>query len=218
MTDQPTRVGLISDIHGNAVALAAVLEDMGSVDALVCAGDIVGYCPSPGRCLAMVRNRDIPTVEGNHDRAVLRGRPDGSGDEYARRTLSEDALAWLEQLPRERLLFGGLVKVVHDHPDERDRYTLPAAFDPLLLDDEDVLVLGHTHIQHAEVFDEGIVVNPGSVGQPRDRRPDAAYAIVHLGSLSVDLRRVEYDVELVQQRIKESSISDYNAQRLTQGP
>lgn len=216
MTTQPTRVGLISDIHGNAVALEAVLEDMGTVDALVCAGDIVGYGPSPGACLDIVRNREIPTVAGNHDRAVVRGQPYESGDEYAQQTLSEAALAWLSELPRERLLFDGSLKVIHDHPTERDRYTMPDAFEPTLLDSEDILVLGHTHIQHAAVFDEGIVVNPGSVGQPRDGNPDAAYALVDVDDLSVTLRRVEYDVDRVQQRIKATNIADWNAQRLTQ--
>lgn len=216
MTEQPTRIGLISDIHGNAVALEAVLEDMGDVDAVVCAGDIVGYGPSPGTCLKTVRGREIPTVTGNHERAVVSGQPYESGDEYASQTLSEDAIQWLNDLPRERLLFDDRLKVVHDHPEDRNRYTYPADFDPRLLSGEDVLVLGHTHIQHAEVFGEGIVVNPGSVGQPRDGDPDAAYAIVDLDELSVDLRRVPYEIERVQQRIADTSISPHNGQRLTQ--
>ncbi|MFC6721580.1 metallophosphoesterase family protein [Halobacteriaceae archaeon SHR40] len=216
MTDESTRVGLISDVHGNAVALEAVLDDMGAVDTVVCAGDIVGYGPSPEECLDTVRGRDIPTVEGNHERAVVAGRPYESGDRYAWKTLSESDLQWLEARPRERLLFDGRLKVVHDHPDERNRYTIPEAFDPALLDGEDVLVLGHTHIQHAEVFDEGIVVNPGSVGQPRDGDPDAAYAIVDLDELTVDLRRVSYDIERVQQRIRDAGIAEHNAERLAQ--
>lgn len=216
MSPAATRVGLLSDIHGNAVALEAVLEDMGAVDAIVCAGDTVGYGPSPGPCVETVRDRELPTVQGNHDRAVVNGRPYESGDQYASRNLSEETLKWLDSLPRERLLFDGRLKIVHDHPDERDRYTIPAEFDPVLLEDEDVLVLGHTHVQHAEVYDEGIVVNPGSVGQPRDGNPDAAYAIVDLDKLSVDLRRVPYNIDRVQDRIEAAGISEYNARRLRQ--
>jgi putative phosphoesterase len=215
MTDQPARIGLISDIHGNAVALEAVLEDMPTVDALVCAGDVVGYGPSPEACLDILRDRDVPTVMGNHDRSVVQGRPFESGDKYAWEHLPDAAIQWLSELPREQLLFDDRLKVVHDHPVEQDRYTPPSEFDPTLLADEDVLVLGHTHIQHTEVFDEGIIVNPGSVGQPRDQKPDAAYAIVDLAASTVDLRRVPYDVERVQQRIEATSISNHNGQRLT---
>lgn len=217
MTDQQTRIGLISDIHANAVAFEAVLDDMPAVDALVCAGDVVGYGPSPGQCIELIRERDMPTVEGNHDRAVVNGQPIESGDQYANLTLSDEKQAWLQALPRDRLLFDNRLKVVHDHPEERNRYTPPAAFDPILVGDEDVLVLGHTHIQHAEVFDDGIVVNPGSVGQPRDKNPDAAYAVVDLDTLSVDLHRVSYDIEAVQRRIGDTSIDRYNASRLANG-
>ena len=216
MSTETTRVGLLSDTHGNAVALEAVLEDIGSMDAIVCAGDTVGYGPSPGQCVKMVRDRELPTVRGNHDRAVVRGQPYESGDQYASRNLSNEALEWLETLPRKRLLFDDRLKVVHDHPDEQGRYTIPAEFDPVLLTDEDVLVFGHTHIQHAEVYKKGIVVNPGSVGQPRDGNPEAAYAIVDLDKRSVDLRRVSYDIDRVQKRIKAAGIAEHNARRLRQ--
>jgi putative phosphoesterase len=217
MSEQPTRIGLLSDIHGNAVALEAVLDDMRDVDAVVCAGDIVGYGPSPAQCIESIRELEIATVKGNHDRAVVYGQPYESGDQYASLTLSEEKVDWLAGLPRERLLFDGRLKVVHDHPEERNRYTIPAAFAPSLLDDEDVLVLGHTHVQHAEIFDEGIVVNPGSVGQPRDNNSDAAYAVVDLDTLSVDLHRVSYDIGAVQRRIEDTSIDNRNANRLANG-
>ncbi len=115
MTTEATRIGLLSDIHANAVALNAALDDIEPVDALVCAGDIVGYGPSPQTCIDMVREREIPTVVGNHDREVVRGMTWESGDEYARRVLSADDIAWLGELPRELRLFDERVKIVHDH-------------------------------------------------------------------------------------------------------
>lgn len=217
MSNRPARIGLLSDIHGNAVALRAVLNDISDIDALVCAGDIVGYGPSPGRCIDIVQERDIPTVEGNHDRAVVNDRPYESGDQYANLTLSSAKVDWLSALPRERLLFDDRLKIVHDHPEQKNRYTIPSAFEPELLSEEDVLVLGHTHIQHAEEFGDGIVVNPGSVGQPRDKDPDAAYSVVDLDAMTVDLRRVPYDIDEVQRRIGDTSIDTYNAKRLADG-
>ena len=213
----PTRVGLISDIHGNHIALQAVLEDMGTVDALVCAGDVVGYGPSPDRCLQTIRDRDIPTVQGNHDRGVGQGECYESGGEYAREVLSDEETSWLQDLPRQQTLFDGRLKMVHDHPEKRNKYTTPALFDPDLLDDEDILVLGHTHIQHVEEFDTGTVVNPGSVGQPRDGKTSAAYGIVDLEERTVELHRVPYDIYRVEIRIRDTSISNKNGDRLSKG-
>lgn len=215
--DDVTKVGLLSDVHANHIALQAVLDDMEEVDAIVCAGDVVGYGPSPGQCIETIRVRDIPTVQGNHDRAVAENDLYESGDEYARRILSDDQLKWLGDLPRELPLFDGQVKLVHDHPTSPGKYTYPSEFEPAMFDGEKVLVLGHTHIQCAEQFDEGIIVNPGSVGQPRDGDPAAAYAVVNLAEQSVDLHRVQYDIYRVELRIRNSSISNRNGDRLADG-
>jgi putative phosphoesterase len=231
-------VGLISDIHGNQVALETVLSDMPSVDALACAGDVVGYNPWPSACVDAMRDpstllaelgRDdlptgeVPTVMGNHDRAVASetafrfNRMAGAGVEYALDELDDDQTAWLAALPDERREFDGRVKLVHGHPDDPDRYTYPDEFSPRMLGEEDVLVLGHTHVQHAEQYAEGIAVNPGSVGQPRDGDPRAAYAVVDLDALTVDLHRVEYDVEAVQTAVSETDLPAKIGTRLSKG-
>ena len=217
------KVGLVSDIHGNKVALDAVLEDMPSVDALLCAGDVVGYNPWPAECVAWVREAGVPTVMGNHDRAVAGGgsfsfnSQAGAGVRYTREHLSEEDIAWLGDLPDTRVSVDDRVKVVHGHPDDPDRYTFPREFAPGLLDEEDVLVLGHTHIQHHAVFEEGIVVNPGSVGQPRDGAPRAADAIVDMDEMSVDERRVEYDVDRVVAAVEEADLPGEIGRRLREG-
>ncbi len=217
------RVGLISDIHGNRVALEAVLDDMPAVDRLVCAGDVVGYNPWPADCVDAMRERGVPTVVGNHDAAVVSGTAfrfnemAKAGVEYARRELDDEQMGWLEALPEKRLLCEDRVKVVHGHPDDPDRYTYPADFSARLLEQVDVLVLGHTHVQHAEKYGQGVVVNPGSVGQPRDSDPKAAYAVLDLGSLEIDLRRVGYDVEAVQRKIREEGLPERLGTRLARG-
>jgi len=217
------RLGLISDVHGNRVALEAVLDDMPAVDRLLCAGDVVGYNPWPAECVAAVRGRDVPTVMGNHDRAVASETSFGfnsmaqAGVEYAREHLDESALAWLARLPDERTLLDGRVKVVHGHPADPDRYTYPADFAPGMLDGEELLVMGHTHVQHHAVFSEGMLVNPGSVGQPRDGNPDAAYAIVDLAERVVTEHRVSYDVDRVATAIEEAGLPRRLGQRLSEG-
>jgi putative phosphoesterase len=217
------RLGLLSDIHGNRVALSAVLDDMPPVDRLVCAGDVVGYNPWPAECVAAVRERGVPTVLGNHDRAVAQGTAfrfnsmAAAGVEYANERLDQDAVEWLRTLPDERTVADGRVKLVHGHPDDPDRYTYPDQFGPEMLDDEDVLVLGHTHVQAHRSYDEGVVVNPGSLGQPRDGDPRAAYAVLDLDDLSVEERRVEYDVETVVEAVVEAGLPERIGTRLREG-
>ncbi|WP_435177533.1 metallophosphoesterase family protein [Halorussus sp. AFM4] len=217
------RIGVLSDVHSNSVAFEAVLADMPDVDALVCAGDVVGYNPWPAECLETVRERGIPTVMGNHDRAVASGtafrfnRMAKAGVELARERLSEDQLDWLADLPDERREFDGRVKVVHGHPDDPDHYTMPEEFSADLLGEEDVLVMGHTHVQHAEEYAEGVVLNPGSVGQPRDGDPRAAYAVLDLEDRSVDLRRVEYDVDAVREEVEAVGLPSRIGTRLERG-
>ena len=217
------RVGLISDIHGNKVALDAVLADMPSVDALVCAGDVVGYNPWPGECVAAVRGRSIPTVMGNHDRAVAGddsfsfNSQAGAGVRHAREVLGQDDIEWLRTLPDERRACDDRVKLVHGHPDDPDRYTFPQDFGPELLGEEDVLVLGHTHYQHHERYDEGIVVNPGSVGQPRDGDPRAAYAVLDLDAMTVEERRTQYDIDRVVEAVTDADLPADIGKRLRRG-
>jgi putative phosphoesterase len=218
------RVGLLSDIHGNRVALAAVLDDLADdVDRLLCAGDVVGYNPWPAACVRTVRGQDIPTVSGNHDRMVVSERNfvgngmAAAGVEHARDDLNESQSRWLAELPPERTALDGRVKVVHGHPDDPDRYTYPDQFDASLLDGEEVLVMGHTHVQHHEVYDEGIVVNPGSVGQPRDEDPRAAYAVVDLAAGVVEEHRVAYDIEAVVDAIESAGLPSDTGKRLHLG-
>ncbi|WP_226004852.1 metallophosphoesterase family protein [Natrinema salinisoli] len=220
------KVGLISDVHSNRVALEAVLEDMPPVDELLCAGDVVGYNPWPADCVDELRERDVPTVMGNHDAAVAGDTPfrfNGmakAGVDHAKKQLSDDQLEWLASLPAESFACDGRVKLVHGHPDDPDRYTrytYPKEFSPRLLGDEDVLVLGHTHVQGAKQFAEGIVVNPGSVGQPRDGDPRAGYAVLDLDGLTVDTHRVEYDIEAVQEAVEDAGLPARIGTRLARG-
>ena len=216
-------IGVISDVHGNTVALDAVFADMPAVDALACAGDVVGYNPWHAECVAAVRERSIPTVSGNHDRAVASetrfafNSMAGAGVAHARETLTEDQIEWLRSLPTTRREFNGRVRIVHGHPENPDRYTYTGEFSPDLLGEEDALVLGHTHVQGHERFDEGVVMNPGSVGQPRDGDPRAAYAVLDLDDLTVTEHRVEYDIDRVREAVAEADLPARIGDRLAEG-
>lgn len=224
------RLGVISDVHANRVALEAVLKDMPDVDRTVCAGDIVGYNPWPGECVDRIRELGATTIAGNHDRAVAGGTTfgfnslAGAGVRYAKRHLSDAQIEWIEGLPPERRTVSGRVHLAHGHPTDPDRYTRPGEFAPRLLaeagstgDVPDVLVLGHTHVQSHEIYEEGIVLNPGSIGQPRDGDPRAAYAIVDLDAMTVEERRVDYDVEAVVDAVREADLPDRIGTRLRDG-
>jgi putative phosphoesterase len=216
-------IGVISDIHGNIVAFEAVLDDMPNVDMVVCAGDVVGYNPWPGECIDLIREKGIPSIEGNHDRAVVTDEYPGfnemaaAGVRYTQEQLSEEQLGWLGDLPVEQTHVDGRVKVVHGHPADPDRYVRPDAFSADLLGEEDLLVMGHTHVQHHEIYADGIALNPGSVGQPRDRDHRAAYSVVDLDAGTVDEHRVEYDTDAVISKVVDAGLPHQIGFRLTQG-
>lgn len=218
-------VALISDVHANKPALDAVLEDIPDVEVFVNAGDVVGYNPYPGECVDAVRELGAASVQGNHDRAVA-GEASfgfhstaGRAVEWTERHVDDGTVDWLGDLPKEReTVFGDVrVKVVHGAPGAPDRYTYPRDFSRSLLGDEDVLVMGHTHVQGKEVYDEGVVVNPGSVGQPRDGDPRAGYALLNEKTGEVELRRVEYTVAEVQDEIRRAGLPESLAERLEEG-
>ncbi|MFC6836740.1 metallophosphoesterase family protein [Halomarina ordinaria] len=219
------RLGVIADVHANAVALDAVLDDMPAVDGVVCLGDVVGYGPHPAACVETVREVADAVVRGNHDRSVSNpgayrhNEMAHAGLRHAREELDDDQVAWLDGLPEDRTHEG--VRLVHSHPAERDRYVYPEGFASLAphLGDERALLLGHTHVQHAERVAGTPVVNPGSVGQPRDGDPRAAYAVL-TGTdegTHVDLRRVAYDVEAVGAAVAEAGLPARTGKRLRSG-
>lgn len=217
----------ISDIHGNAVALQAVLNDIPEdVDTIVCLGDIVGYGPHPEECLELVRERCDIVIQGNHDRVISEGTLSDfranlmahDGAVYAQENLSPEQLDWLRELPEKADLSENTL-LVHSHPEHTDKYVKPGAFPRMrpYLDEYKALGLGHTHIQHSAVIDDRLIFNPGSVGQPRDNDTKAAYAIVDETSQDIDLRRVKYDIDKVVQDIEDSTITNRVGKRLYKG-
>lgn len=207
------KTAFISDIHGNFEALKAVLStiDQLGISRVVCAGDIVGYYSQVNECCDELRARAIPSVMGNHDWYMagggfcLRSKSVNDCLAYQQRVITQENLAWLKTLPIQMQV--GDVRMVHGGwSDPIDEYLKPNQeyFDRL---EGNVFVTGHTHLQSLHRFGEKIYCNPGSVGQPRDGDPRAAFA-VYDGS-DFELHRVEYDMQTVFKLMDAAGFNDY---------
>jgi predicted phosphodiesterase len=240
------RVAVISDVHANLAALEAVLAgvDAEAPDALWCLGDLVGYGPQPNECVAVVRERAAVCLCGNHDLAV-RGTIDldefagdaGAAARWTRTVLHPDALAFLESLEPEGRADG----VALFHGSARDpvwEYVLSdeAAATTLLLTEEKVVLVGHSHVALQVQLDDTLLegglapggteldladarwlLNPGSVGQPRDGDPRAAYLLLDVASGRAVFRRIEYDIERTQAAMRAVGLPEPLAVRLAVG-
>jgi predicted phosphodiesterase len=221
---------VISDIHGNLTAFETVLKDAeGDWEFIWCLGDVVGYGPNPNECVALLRQHPHLSLSGNHDWAVL-GRLDLNtfnqdarlAIAWAQGVLTDESRAYLEGLAS---------KVVEDpftlaHGSPRfpvweyivDRQTAQDNFEWF---DTRYCLVGHTHVPVIfEELDDGkllvhgplygqplplnagrMIINPGSVGQPRDHDPRAAYAILDSDEMTWEHRRVAYHVAETQERM-----------------
>lgn len=241
------RILVISDIHANYDAFEAVLADAGEVDETWCLGDIVGYGPDPNACIELLRELpSLTCLMGNHDAAATGQMllESFNGDarrslEWQERVLMSDNMDFLRSLPAA-LQVRGQASLAHGSPrDPIWEYVLNTLTARLNFDafDTDWCFVGHSHIQcffhldeernriNLDVARPGIridlaprmILNPGSVGQPRDRDPRAAYAIYDDEARTWEPRRVVYDWTPVQQRIREAGLPEKHAIRLAEG-
>jgi len=236
------RIGVLSDIHANLVALEAVLADLGPVDALWVCGDTVGYGPDPSDVLALLVERKATVVAGNHDRAVATGEdlelfnpPAAAAAKMHQRWLSAAERDMLAALPRTletsdvTLCHGSLRDPLWEY------VTNPrSAAASLALAKTSHCCAGHTHVP--SLFRAGneaqpgrvgyetpyplaprAFLNPGSVGQPRDGDPRAAYAVIDLAAATVTFHRSTYRFGETQRRIRERGLPAIFADRLSFG-
>ncbi|MHC4592415.1 MAG: metallophosphoesterase family protein [Planctomycetota bacterium] len=185
-------IALISDVHGNLEALQAVLDDIGDADVICCVGDTVGYGPNPNECCELLRERSVQSVKGNHDNTCATLEDIEPCSSMARQSfhwthekLIDQNKEWLRNLPLQLNLDG--MSLVHGCPgtpsDMLNTYVLDYFYSHehyerlLRMVPGRRLVLGHTHIPLSHGLNSK-VVNPGSVGQPRDGDWRPAYATV----------------------------------------
>ena len=226
------QVAVLSDIHGNRTAFEAVLTALpATVDECWCLGDLVGYNPWPNACVTRVREHVDATVQGNHDRRVAQYH-DASAKEstsvhqstaWTAEQVYEQNVQFLADLPEKQTLHEDRVELSHSDPRHGDGYIFPDEAQNLdrylrARPRLDLLAMGHTHIPFVEQVEGTVVMNPGSVGQPRDGDPRASYAIVELSSdiepAAIEIHRVPYDTETVVERIEAVALPDRFGDRL----
>lgn len=238
------QVAVLSDIHSNLPALESILDAIGHFDQLWVLGDSVGYGPHPDAVVERLRTEGAIAVQGNHDAATLGRIPTAAFNDLARAavewtaaTMRADNLEWLADQPEKRI--EGDYTLVHGSP--RDPiweylFSIPTARSNLAAFDTPYCIVGHTHHQITFRDDRGQVeallakdgrrfslderrsiLNPGSVGQPRDGDPRACGMRLDTDSREVEWVRVEYPVEATQEAIRALPLPERLAARLELG-
>jgi putative phosphoesterase len=215
-------IAIISDIHGNFVALKSVLEaidQMGITD-IYCLGDIVGYYPQVNEVCDELRKREVKAVMGNHDWYMAAdsfcARSQSVNDTlaYQKKIISKDNLLWLKSLPVYREVDG--ISMVHGGwSDPIDEYLLEPSKEYFEKVGGKYFCSGHTHLPRIEDYGEKKYCNPGSVGQPRDDDNRSSFATWD-GS-DFKLHRVEYDYEKIGELMEAAGFSGYYYERLAIG-
>lgn len=220
--------------------------DKEEIEDVVCLGDIVGYGADPVACLQVIRERQIICLQGNHDRQMV-GEIDENTRDYAveallwtRAQLDEDAIEFLIDLP-EQFSLGGVFLFCHGSPRERDEYIvhipgMQANLQHLHANYPEIRVcfFGHTHLPSIiggdlavqELTETGsfsldrlstYLINPGGVGQPRDKCPKASFVTFDRSSWTLTFHRLEYDIDAARQKILEAELPRKLAERLMFG-
>lgn len=210
------KVGILGDIHGNYLALRAVLEAANEqgVERLLITGDLVGYYFWPAEVLDLLASWNIEVVRGNHEEMLAGARREpslleeverryGSGIRVALEVLSPAQLDWLENLPHPQEVRVGDYRILlgHGSPWGLSQYIYPDVVDSfadrLSATGYDLIVLGHTHYPMERQCGKVMVVNPGSVGQPRNRQPGAHWMVLDTEQRTISKYIEAYDIDWV---------------------
>lgn len=236
---------VISDVHSNLEALTAVLDDIPkrAVRGIFFLGDSVGYGPDPDKCISLLKDRCQVLLAGNHDWAVIGYTSVDYFNEYARAAvewtvehLAKEKFEFLKALKIVKVMEEDDLFLVHSSPKEPDIWhyvtNLYEAYVNFHYFDQKICLVGHSHtpfiiesppsgklkIHRSSVqFSKGsrYIVNVGSIGQPRDGDPRAAYAL--LTTEGVEITRIEYDFRKTQEKMKKAGLPEFLIQRLARG-
>lgn len=240
------RYGIFSDIHSNLEALDAVIEDYKKeeIDRYLCVGDVVGYAANPKECIGKVKRLTMVTVAGNHDWASVNlfstdyFNPNAlEAVSWTTRNLDEQCRYFLEHLilvykNEDLTMVHGTLDKPGDFNYMTDGYIASRTFELL---ETNICFVGHTHvfgvfvkskdgrIQYQEESsidikeDNKYIINVGSVGQPRDANPKAAYCIYDTEKKNVQIQRISYDIQATRQKIINEGLPRFLGERLLMG-
>ena len=215
-------IALISDIHGNFVALKEVLTaiDRLNIKDIYCLGDITGYYPQVNECCEELQNRNVKCILGNHDWHIIsdtkcqRSKSVNDCLNYQRKIITPNNLNWIRSFPVYRkitnlaIVHGGWNNPIDEYlvnPDQNYFDFISGQF----------FASGHTHKQVIKTFDKKVYCNPGSVGQPRDGNYKSAFAT--FDEKKFELFRVDYNVDEVCSLMNQAGFSEYYYNRLKTG-
>jgi diadenosine tetraphosphatase ApaH/serine/threonine PP2A family protein phosphatase len=238
---------ILADIHGNLDSFEAVLKDLekkGGFDKILCLGDIVGYGPEPNTCIELLRQFNHSCIAGNHDWAAI-GNIDtmdfnedaALANQWTTKQLTEEEKEYLHLLPQK--ITEGDFSMAHGSPREPIwEYLISTrlAEENLNYFTTPFCLVGHSHIplifeqsQNGMVLhrlEDGetiklqknrLIINPGSVGQPRDRDPRASYILYDSDVRTISHFRVDYDIDITQQKMVKLNLPEFLIYRLRHG-
>jgi putative phosphoesterase len=226
------KIILLADIHSNFDALFSIMNDFRKYDAIFCLGDLIGYGAEPNQVVETIRMLEPRVViAGNHEYAVVTGDVSRfhtahgiKAIEWTRKHLKKENLRFISRFPNFFSLKINEMKIGVYHGSPRDpinEYVFPITPVSTLkslvrLAKTDVLLLGHSHIPFHFAFDSKLILNPGSVGQPRDGDARASYAVLEIGvgKVSYSVHRVRYDVDSAADKILKNHLPRILADRL----
>ena len=239
------RFAVITDIHGNWDALVNVLQDIddSGVDKIICLGDNVGYGPESDRVIQTLRDREIPSIMGNHELAVINREYLSWFNPMARKSLertiellSDNSLKYISGL--DRVLVHGKYRFVHGFPPDSPstyRYEVPVDKKRRIFEtmEEKICFIGHTHDLNLIAYngemltsellargpsilplDNRYIISAGSVGQPRDGNNNAKYVIWDESAETIEVRYIPYDITSVAEKIFAAGFPRIHARRL----
>ncbi|MCX7821077.1 MAG: metallophosphatase family protein [Brevinematales bacterium] len=226
------KIIVLSDIHSNLEALKSILNDISKIsfDLIISLGDIIGYGPDPEKCIKIIQKEGIISIKGNHERMLLKAEDRVFANDIARKAIewteeniSTNSKIFIESLP-DRYNYGEFL-FVHGSPLDHDEYILRRntaikSIQKIREEGINFCFFGHTHIPGIFYEDGGFyyndniyldkdkyyLINPGSVGQPRDRNPKTSYLIFETEEKILTFKRIEYNISRTAEKIEEAGL------------
>ena len=220
------KFAVLSDIHSNLHALRAAQDEIkeNDIEMVVCAGDIVGYGAFPNECCEIVKRLTKHCIFGNHEVSALSRdtiwmNPHAAkASKWTSDVLNEESRDYLLSIEQNAMFesAGARVAMCHGSIESVEEYVYESDTRDSMLSSvrADILILGHTHIPYMKKFGSGLILNPGSVGQPRDGDPRGSLAVLDPQARMCSIIRFDYDIEAAWTAIVSAGLPDYLGERL----